>query len=363
MEDDVEKGPETEESPEEDYLEGSIEDIIKSATGLLKRLEKTTHPTGIIHDCCPYYVKRALPSAKDLENICMLLSSKTILPLALPINYLQWAAFVTNGARLCAATGLTERQVLAAALFGLAQLYGAEDPSIFKSICDDYKELKLHDIVRFWDRIRFAKKSAVPAHGGAVITHEIYGEITHEHWAEEVNLSLMALVEVVTHVEKCSGVMRKITKPVDATEHEETCCNICYMEFGSETPVITKCGHIFGHQCLEDWLTGGPNRGCPYCRATIFSDMTAEENLAVEYVPPFFFSLASANPTIRMIHKARHYFTHGIQFRSWRQQIHEYVEGWLVHEYLESWPIHEHVEDNTTAEKSSDQPPKIHIEQ
>lgn len=257
----------------------------------------------------------------------MLLSSKTVLPLALPVDYLEWASFVTKGPELCAATGLTERQVLAAALFGLAQLYGAEDQHIFKGICDDYQELELHNIVRFWDRIEFAKKSAISAFGGGLVSHEFYGEIGQERWGEEANMSLMALVEVVSHVERCSRAMRKITKPLDAVQQQENCCNICYTEFGREGPVITKCGHIFGHQCLEDWLTGGPNRGCPYCRTAIFSDMTAEENLVVEYVPPLFFYLPSADTNIRKLHKAQRYFTNGVRFGSWRLQIHKYVEA------------------------------------
>lgn len=56
---------------------------------------------------------------------------------------------------------------------------------------------------------------------------------------------------------------------------EEPMCPCCYVEYGRraaddvepEHPVKTRCGHIFGDQCLKKWL---PNNSCPTCRRVLF---------------------------------------------------------------------------------------------
>jgi hypothetical protein len=50
-------------------------------------------------------------------------------------------------------------------------------------------------------------------------------------------------------------------------------CLICIHPYHStnvdgnvETPVITACGHVFGDECLEEWLQGNGAGSCPLCR-------------------------------------------------------------------------------------------------
>jgi hypothetical protein len=44
-------------------------------------------------------------------------------------------------------------------------------------------------------------------------------------------------------------------------------CPICLEQH--ETYIKTKCAHIFGENCIKEWIIFG-NRNCPYCRANLF---------------------------------------------------------------------------------------------
>lgn len=41
------------------------------------------------------------------------------------------------------------------------------------------------------------------------------------------------------------------------------CCSICLEEFGSKPLVVTKCGHIFCHECIKGALRR--RSVCPNC--------------------------------------------------------------------------------------------------
>ena len=56
---------------------------------------------------------------------------------------------------------------------------------------------------------------------------------------------------------------------------DDPVCPCCYVEYEkspaegveAERPIKTRCNHIFGHLCLEQWLS---NNNCPLCRRKLF---------------------------------------------------------------------------------------------
>lgn len=52
-------------------------------------------------------------------------------------------------------------------------------------------------------------------------------------------------------------------------------CTICTMGFDqSHEPARLECGHVFGRECIFEWLATGAQT-CPMCRRGLFSDLTA----------------------------------------------------------------------------------------
>lgn len=67
--------------------------------------------------------------------------------------------------------------------------------------------------------------------------------------------------------------------PIADLPEEERTCNICYNEFGVETPEkitetpvrIPGCKHMFGDRCIKTWFED--SNLCPYCREAVESEM------------------------------------------------------------------------------------------
>jgi hypothetical protein len=43
-------------------------------------------------------------------------------------------------------------------------------------------------------------------------------------------------------------------------------CPVCLEQH--DTYIKTKCGHIFGEKCIQEWISYG-NLNCPYCRGNL----------------------------------------------------------------------------------------------
>ena len=45
-------------------------------------------------------------------------------------------------------------------------------------------------------------------------------------------------------------------------------CNMCFQAFTNrgEYPVILKCGHCFGSECIAHWTKNKRTNTCPKCR-------------------------------------------------------------------------------------------------
>jgi hypothetical protein len=60
-------------------------------------------------------------------------------------------------------------------------------------------------------------------------------------------------------------------KAISRKRFEEACkqdCVICFDRHTAGESIVTECGHEFGTQCWETWMSNpGGNHGCPTCRA------------------------------------------------------------------------------------------------
>ena len=61
-------------------------------------------------------------------------------------------------------------------------------------------------------------------------------------------------------------------KLFNSSEEEETMCAICRLDIQQNEIVrkINSCGHIFHHNCLDNWLK--TNHTCPICRCSLKTD-------------------------------------------------------------------------------------------
>lgn len=60
-------------------------------------------------------------------------------------------------------------------------------------------------------------------------------------------------------------------EPSLADQDDANCCSIClepWTNSGSHQLCTTKCGHLFGYECIKEWLTTTPrhSRSCPSCK-------------------------------------------------------------------------------------------------
>lgn len=46
-------------------------------------------------------------------------------------------------------------------------------------------------------------------------------------------------------------------------------CPICWDKYLSNSANLNCCGHEFHPECIEQWLSKGPNRECPICRQKV----------------------------------------------------------------------------------------------
>ncbi len=63
-------------------------------------------------------------------------------------------------------------------------------------------------------------------------------------------------------------------------------CSICFESIDLHQPVITACKHMFGKDCILEWIGtggGGNKKGtCPQCRAQLTSESLVELSLETE---------------------------------------------------------------------------------
>lgn len=68
-------------------------------------------------------------------------------------------------------------------------------------------------------------------------------------------------------------------------------CSICFDSIDLHQPVITACKHMFGKDCIMEWInTRGPgnNKGsCPQCRAELTPELLVELSLKEEISEEF----------------------------------------------------------------------------
>lgn len=65
------------------------------------------------------------------------------------------------------------------------------------------------------------------------------------------------------------------------TENDQCECPVCQEDY--KDPKLLRCGHTICRQCVLSWLeTGGPQKGCPLCRASILPPQSAGSNTAVD---------------------------------------------------------------------------------
>ncbi|KAF2801793.1 uncharacterized protein BDZ99DRAFT_528010 [Mytilinidion resinicola] len=68
-------------------------------------------------------------------------------------------------------------------------------------------------------------------------------------------------------------------------------CQICYEEFNASHPAVwirftSECQHVFGHQCLVDWLTSDNTNAnknkCPLCRSPLYGKSKWDEDIEAQ---------------------------------------------------------------------------------
>jgi hypothetical protein len=67
------------------------------------------------------------------------------------------------------------------------------------------------------------------------------------------------------------------TKSKELTEkkYEADICPICLEEYNEEKRIVTKCGHVFHDECLNQWIEASSNYSCPYCKEIVSSNFNA----------------------------------------------------------------------------------------
>ncbi|MCJ1471217.1 hypothetical protein MMC07_009865 [Pseudocyphellaria aurata] len=103
---------------------------------------------------------------------------------------------------------------------------------------------------------------------------------------------------------------------MDDMELEDRQCSICITEFEDSHPAVSlPCSHVFGLQCIENWLRPYPsltiNEGlelgtplgantCPLCREVFFAPHTASDTLHLIEARIAFWDLAYAHVGIAL---------------------------------------------------------------
>ncbi|KAL6722224.1 Ubiquitin-protein ligase [Lecanora helva] len=84
------------------------------------------------------------------------------------------------------------------------------------------------------------------------------------------------------------GLLGKLTLPSFDELGDSRACSVCHEPFltdrSPELPVKLSCGHVFGFQCLFQWLSPlseTPNDTCPMCRDTVL-DIHTERSLQAQ---------------------------------------------------------------------------------
>lgn len=52
-------------------------------------------------------------------------------------------------------------------------------------------------------------------------------------------------------------------------------CSVCFEKlFDNVRPIlVTKCGHLFHEDCMDNWMKQTPNQTCPQCRHPVNNDL------------------------------------------------------------------------------------------
>ena len=65
-------------------------------------------------------------------------------------------------------------------------------------------------------------------------------------------------------------------------------CSICFESIDLHQPVITACKHLFGKDCILQWIGTGSQKGpCPQCRADLTPESLVELSLESEDAEEF----------------------------------------------------------------------------